>query len=443
MVQNNVDKLKIGELLKVTNRKNTYIGTLMPKSELGSKNTIVLKLENGYNVGIEMTPKTKIEILKNAKNKPIVKKEPIKFDSKKKTIAILHTGGTIASKVDYETGAVSASFSPEEILAMFPEISRIANFKSKLIANALSENLRFAHYNLFIDAIAKEVKSGVDGIILTHGTDTMSYTAAALSFALENVPIPVIIVGAQRSSDRGSSDAEMNLVCASHFIANTKFAGVAICMHDGMSDTKCAINPAAKTRKMHTSRRDAFKAINTGKIATVDSKTGNIIFEKKDYAKKQDKKMVVRKFKDVKVGILRAHPNMTEEEIDVYRKNKFDGLIIEGTGLGHLNIIAFDDMSKPNEKVFAKLKKLVDSGCIVAMTSQAVYGRVNMNVYSAGRELLSIGVLGNMCDMLPETAFVKLSWLLSNFKKDDIEHLYGTNLRGEITERSEEDFFED
>ena len=435
--------IKTGDMIKIIDKKKTYIGTLMPKSELSAKNIIVLKLENGYNVGLEITKDTKIEIIKKSQTTTNTKKQKIDINPKKQTIAILHTGGTIASKVDYKTGAVSASFSPEDLLNMFPELKNIANFRSKLIANAFSENLQFAHYNMFIDSIVKEIKQGVDGIILTQGTDTIGYTAAALAFVLENVSIPILIVGAQKSSDRGSSDAAMNIICATQFITKTKFAGVAVCMHDTMNDTACAILPATKTRKMHTSRRDAFKPINLGKIATVDSVNGNVIFNTKNYeTKNSSKKLVVKKFKSVKVGILRAHPGLLDVELDTYINNNFDGLVIEGTGLGHLNVIAFDDESKSNELVFKKLEKFIASNGVVAMTSQAPYGRINMDVYSAGRKLITAGVLGNLCDMLPETAYIKLAWLLSNYKLDDVKKLYGTNLRGEITTRIKADFFE-
>ena len=173
-------------------------------------------------------------------------------------------------------------------------------------------------------------------------------------------------------------------------------------------------------------------------------KTGNVMFTNQKYKPtKPAEKLEVKKFKDVKVGILRVHPGMLDVELDTYINNKFDGLIIEGTGLGHANIIAFDDASKSNELVLKKLEKLIANGCVVAMTSQAVYGRINMDVYSAGRKLITAGVIGNMCDMLPETAFIKLSWLLSNYNKEEVKKLYSTNLRGEITTRSKADFFEE
>ena len=414
-------------------------GILMPRSEFGNEKCLVIKLKNGYNIGISAKKIKSVEVIEKRKKKDtILQRKPSKTKGgKKPKVVILHTGGTIASRVDYETGGVKALFSPEELLDLFPEMEKYALIDSKLIANALSENLRFGHYNKMIDAIEKEIKKGVDGIILTHGTDTMAYTAAAIAFAFENLPVPVILVGAQRSSDRPSSDAAMNLISALQFITTTDFCDVGICMHATTSDDYCHILPACKTRKMHTSARYAFQAINAKPYAKVWWKEERVEFLQDDYVRKSDVKgkLVVRKFReDIKVGLLKAHPHLMPEEVLAYQG--FDGMVIEGTGLGHIGIESFDELSKENEEVMKALKKVIESGTIVVMTSQCLYGRVNMNVYSTGRKLLKMGVLGNLTDMLPEVAFVKLAWLLSNFKKDEIPKLWHTNLRGEISDRT-------
>ena len=237
-----------GDKVKVTTKDEIVEGILMPNEETDS---IVIKLDNGYNIGIEKERVKSIEVIEKYRAKE-TKKEQVKIDSSKPTISILHTGGTIASKVDYKTGGVISRFEPEELINMFPELKAIANIKSRLIAKMFSEDIRFSHYKLMIKAIQEEIKSGANGIILTHGTDTLAYTSAALAFAIENPPIPIILVGAQRSSDRGSSDAAVNLLCAAEFITKTDFKGVAICMHSSMEDKTCAILPAKKTRKLHT-----------------------------------------------------------------------------------------------------------------------------------------------------------------------------------------------
>ena len=417
---------KSGDRVKVITVDDIKEGILMPNEETDS---VVIKLDNGYNIGIDKKNVKEIKVLEKYKaKKEISTKEP-KKDSKKPTISILHTGGTIASKVNYETGGVIAKFSPAELMELFPEIKKIANFDSKLIEQMFSEDMRFEHYKTIAQAVKKELQKNVEGIIITHGTDTLGYTAAALSFILENVDIPVILVGAQRSSDRGSSDAAMNFVCAAEFIAKTDFVGVAICMHESTGDNNCAILPATKTRKLHTSRRDAFKPVNDTIIARINYDTRKIDFIKKDYPKKNDKKLILRDKFEEKVGIIKCHPNMFKEQFDFFKGYK--GLVIEGTGLGHAPV---DPPSKLHINILDSIQALIKSGTVIAMTSQCLFGSVHPHVYTAAINLSDAGVI--YCkDMLPETAFVKLAWLLGNYKKEEVKKLITKNLRGEINER--------
>ena len=357
-----------------------------------------------------------------------------------KTVSILHLGGTIAAKVSPK-GGVSAQFTEKEILDLYPEVKSLAKIKSRLVANMHSENMNFSHYNLLAKEIKTEISRGVDGIIVTHGTDTLHYTSAALSFILESLPIPVILVGAQRSSDRGSSDAALNLVSAINFINKTDFAEVAICMHASMEDTHCSILPALKTKKLHTSRRDAFKSISAKPYASVYHDQGLDLLRKDFKNVNKKSKLQLKLFNPkIKVGILKTHPNMSAEEVRFY--SKFDGLIIEGTGLGHAPIVKTDSFTSENSKIFNELKKLAKKIPVV-MTSQCTFGRINMNVYTPGRKLQEIEVLGNLADMTSETAFIKLSWLLSNYKKPEVRNLIAEDLRGEISSRTSTEFLED
>jgi len=427
--------IKENDFLEVTTDTGIILGKVMPSSS----NYLVLKLSDGYNISLNRKDIKKIKLINKREIKKLEKKSSKYIHNKDlPNIVILHTGGTIASKVDYETGGVEAKFNVEDIIEMFPELIKIANIKSKMIGNFLSENLRFKHYNIIAKEIEKEIKKGVDGIIITHGTDTLHYTSVALSFILENLGKPVLLVGAQRSSDRGSSDAALNLNCAFNFIAKSDFAGVGICMHESMSDETCLILPACKTRKMHTSRRDAFKAINVKPIARVN-KNGHIEVLIGDYKRKNDDKIRLKLFKEsVKVGILKIYPNMLAKQIENFKG--YDGLVIEGTGLGHLPIEKIDKYSLENEKIFKSVKKL-SKKTVLVMSSQCIFGRVNMNVYSPGRKLQEF-VWGNLLDMTSETAFIKLAWLLSNYPKKRIPDLINENLRGEISERIVDDFLE-
>jgi len=426
-------KYKIGDTIELKTKDASYAGLVMPST---TAETLFLRLFSGYQVGIKKKEIKSATIVAAAKKeKETVEKKKVEINPKLSTISILHTGGTIASKVDYKTGAVIARFTPEEILAMFPELQQIANIKSRLVRNMWSENMRFAHYNVLAEEIKKEIAAGVDGIIITHGTDTLHYTAAALSFILENLPVPVLLVGSQRSSDRGSTDAHLNLMNAVYFAANTDLATVAICMHNSTNDDSCVILPGTKTRKMHTSRRDAFKAINASPIALVDYHKNEINYilkhaQKKDKTKKLELKLFNEK---IKVGIIYQHTNMFAEQFKLYEK--YDGLILLSTGLGCPPIIANDEFTAENAKIFKALQSLMKKGIIIAFAPQTIYGRIVLTVYEPQRMVLNAGVLGNCCDMTPETSFIKLAWLLSNYNKEDVKKLYSQNLRGELADR--------
>ncbi|MEM4263705.1 MAG: Glu-tRNA(Gln) amidotransferase subunit GatD, partial [Candidatus Woesearchaeota archaeon] len=400
------------------------------------KEFIVVKLDTGYNMGIK---KEKVKEIKPMGRKKEQAKAEFPKETQKPglpTITILHTGGTIASKVDYETGGVIARFEPEEIIAMFPELKEIANIKSRLINNMFSEDMRFSHYNIIAKEIEKEIKAGASGVIVTHGTDTLHYTAAALSFMLQDLSIPVILVGAQRSSDRGSSDAALNLISAAFFIAADKhFAEVAVCMHANTEDETCIILPGTKCRKMHSSRRDAFQAINTEPIAIVNYSQKKVDMLKSEYNKTSKKPLKLMPIKDnLQIGMLKARPNMFADELRMYEV--FDGLIIEGTGLGHMPINEIDNHTKEHTKILEALKKIA-ARIPVVMTTQTIFGQVDMNVYSTGRKLIEAGIIGNYCDTTPETAYIKLAWLLSNYPKEKIKELMSKNIAGEISERIE------
>ncbi len=417
--------IKEGDLIEIKLKDKTLKGKLMP-----SKDTLILKLDSGYNIGIDKTKikeKTLIE-----KSKPVkTQKQTIKQDKNLPKISILHTGGTVASKVDYETGGVSAKFTPEDLLNMVPELKAIANIDSKLISNMFSEDMRFAHYNVLVKAIQKELKNKPKGIIITHGTDTLAYTSAALAFMLENIQTPIILVGAQRSSDRGSTDAFLNLICATKFIAETDFKGVAICMHESTNDNTCLILPATKTRKMHTSKRDAFKPINAQPIARLNLNKIEFI----DYPEKPEAKPLKIRLMNpnIKIGILKQHPNMFAEEILAYKN--YDGLVIEATGLGNLPINHIDKETAEHDKILKALQTLINKDIIIILAPQTTFGRLNLNVYSGARKQKEIGIQGDQSDMLPETTFIKLAWLLSNYKKEEIPELLRTNLRGELNPR--------
>ncbi|MFH1239606.1 MAG: Glu-tRNA(Gln) amidotransferase subunit GatD [Candidatus Diapherotrites archaeon] len=431
--------LKTGDIIEIKTKNQIHEGTVIPSKE---SDFITLKLKSGYNISVKMSD---ISNVKKTGSQKVGKGEAVKVQQDKSLpkISILHTGGTIAGRVDYKTGAILSAFEPEDLLGMFPELAKIGFFQTKLVGNILSGNLRFKNISKIAKAVENEIKTqkNIKGIIVSHGTDTLGYSAAALSFMLENLNIPVIFAAAQRSSDRGSSDAAMNLICAAKFIADSEFKGVGICMHKGISDDECLILPATKSRKLHTSRRDAFKAVNSLPIASVNYKEKKIkIIDKNSFVKLQGKFAVKSKMEE-KVGILKSHPNLMPEQIDFFRKNKYKGLVIEGTGMGHIPVGGDGKENELNKKNLEAVKKLVNSGCVVVMTSQCIFGRINMHVYSYGVDLMGAGVISGH-DMLPETAFVKLSWLLGNYSVKKVPELMEDNLRNELIERTQENEFD-
>jgi glutamyl-tRNA(Gln) amidotransferase subunit D len=424
------NSLKEGDIISLEYNKQKVKGVIIPSNT----NTLMLKLDTGYNAGFEISKVENVKKEGESKGVGKAKTISIKKNPSLPTIAILHTGGTIASRVNYSTGGVIAGSNVDDLITLFPELMDIANIESVLIANMMSEDMRAKDFQKISNAVSEQIKKGVKGVILGHGTDMLGYSAAVLSFALQNCPIPVLVVGTQRSTDRGSSDGAMNLISAATFISKTNFKGVGVCMHNSTNDDDCSIINATKVRKMHTSRRDAFKAINDTPVALINYKTKEIkwIKDQVKMEKSTGKFKLLNKLEE-KVGLIKMHPWINQKEIEFYKKEKYKGLIIEATGLGHTPIREKDSFVK-------KIKELVDSDCVVGITSQCLYGRTNSTVYTNLRKVAETGAI-YLEDMLPETALMKLSWLLGNYSKKEAIELLSKNLRGEISPYTRTDVF--
>lgn len=426
----------VGDEIILHAKSGSYQGAIMPRTELGDAYHVVLKLENGYNVGIEVGGSERIEKLNKRAEIGGFHKRKIGFDSKKPTVSIIHTGGTIASKIDYRTGGVVPSFTPEELLDLFPKLGDLTNLRADVASNMFSEDVEMEHCEAMAKKSIKEIKAGTNGILVTHGTDTMYYSSAAVSFMLQNSPIPIIFVGSQRSSDRGSSDAEMNLMSAAHFALESDFSGVGLCMHATMADEECFIHEGTKVRKMHTSRRDAFRSINVLPWARAWP-DGKVEFLRTDYPKRDpSRKPILKTGFERKVGLIKAFMSFDPGLIKYFTDKGYKGLVLEGTGLGHVPTNMVDDFTKNHGETLQNLKEFTDNGGVVVMTSSCLYGRINMSVYSTGRDLLNIGVIsGN--DMSPEVAHIKLKWALGQTKdQEEAKKIMQTNIAGEISERT-------
>lgn len=413
-------KVRVGDRIIVRNEDSSFVGILMPRSELDDDAHIVLKLDDGYNVGISIDS---LQIEKAPQEEVFTppSRQPISRPGLPK-VSIISTGGTIASRVDYRTGAVSPALTAEDLYQSVPELGDLADIRTEILFSLLSENIKPENWTILAKCIERHIKEGAHGIVITHGTDTMGYTSAALSFALRNLPVPVILVGSQRSSDRPSSDAYLNLKGAVTAAAKAPFAEVGVLMHSTSSDDELVIHRGTRVRKMHTSRRDAFVSINAPPLAKV--KDGRV--ETFGNYKERGGELKLKADFDEEVVLIKTFPGIPTDIFDPIIHRGFHGIVLEGTGLGHVP-----------ERIFPVIKRAIQSGVVVVMASQCIYGRVNMNVYSTGRELLSMGVIP--CgDMLPETALVKLMWVLAQTRDmEEARRLFLTNIAGELSKRSE------
>ncbi|MEM1645839.1 MAG: Glu-tRNA(Gln) amidotransferase subunit GatD [Ignisphaera sp.] len=428
--------IHIGCKIKITLGNNIIIsGLLMPKHELSHPDIIVLKLDNGYNIGIDVKKASSIEVIECEKETTIEKlpKHNGLISREIPTVKILGCGGTIASKVEYETGAVKPAMTPEEILELIPELKGLANYNVDVLFNILSEDMTPQHWKTIAQKLLKSIKEGVNGIVVTHGTDTMSYTAAAIAFALRNLPMPIAFVGAQRSSDRPSTDAALNLLAAVITTLKAPFAESVVVMHASPSDVEIYIHRGVKVRKLHSSRRDAFQSVNDLPLALVDLQSHEIHVINNRYIRRKSVEELIPVIGfDDKVAIIKAYPGIQSEIIDALVDRKFHGIVIEGTGLGHVGSYTINS-----------IKRAIEEGIAVVMTTQTIFGRVNMNVYTTGRKLLEIGVIPGE-DMLTETAYVKLSWVL--YQERDlgkIRKMMLTNYVNEINPRHTANMFTD
>ncbi|MCC4766532.1 Glu-tRNA(Gln) amidotransferase subunit GatD [Methanosarcina sp. DH1] len=418
-------EFKQGDRVRIEKNGTVYEGKVMPSME----GYITIKMNSGYNAGFS-TDKVKITLLgNNGENKnggrnggkgPKTAGEEVQKSGKKlPKVAILSTGGTIASKIDYRTGAVTSQFTADDILAAIPELREIADFKGRVISSILSENMDSESWQNLARAVVEEIEAGADGVIVTHGTDTMMYTAAALSFMIET-PVPIVIVGSQRSADRPSSDNAMNAICAA-LVAISDIAEVSVVMHGTTSDDFCEIHRGTKVRKMHTSRRDAFKSINSRPIGIVDYDTREIkTFI--DYIKRGERPLKFKSGMEPKCALVKFTPGSSPEILDHYIDSGYRGLVLEGTGLGHVST-----------KWIPRIQKATDAKMPVIVMSQCLNGRICDRVYDTGRDMLKAGAIEGE-DTLPETALVKLMWVLGQTDEfDEAVKMLREDLSGEIT----------
>lgn len=417
------NKVRVWSDVKMETSQGDFVGKILPRSETADNKHIVLKLNNGYNIGITVDTIKKITEISYKEANYIIPEKDFPISESKPNVKLLGTGGTIASRLDYRTGAVIPAFSPGELYGSVPELADICNLQTEKLYGVFSENMGPEQWIRTAEAIGEEIEKGIDGIVIGHGTDVMHHTAAILSFMVQDSPVPIVMVGSQRSSDRPSSDAALNLIHSVKTASESDIAEVIVSMFGPTSDQYGLLHRGTRVRKMHSSYRSTFRTIGDIPIAMVDRE--KITPLRNDYKKRRsDRNVKINTAFEEKVSIVYYYPNMQPDIVDSLIDNGYRGIVIAGTGLGHVN--------KP---VYAALERAKKEGVAVYMTVQTLWGYVQMYVYETGRELMELGVIP-AANMLPEVAYVKLAWALGQTEDlEKVKDIMLTPIAGEITER--------
>ncbi|HBB90590.1 MAG: glutamyl-tRNA(Gln) amidotransferase subunit D [Bacteroidetes bacterium GWF2_49_14] len=400
-----------------------FKGTVLPRSENDDDKHIVVKIATGYNIGIATQTITSMREVAYFKANYKIPEKEFPFTPNLPKVKLIGTGGTIASRLDYRTGAVIPAFSPGELYGAVPELAEICNLNTEKVFAVFSENMGPDQYKALAVAIKKEIESGVDGIVIGHGTDTLHHTAAALSYMVQNSPVPIVLVGSQRSSDRPSSDAALNLMHACTAAGHGDIAEVMVCMFGPTSDEYGFLHRGTRVRKMHSSYRSTFRTIGDTPLATV--RRGEVKPIKKIYNhRRKDRNVDIYPFFEDRVSMIYFYPHMHPDTIDSLVDLGYKGIIIIGTGLGHVN-----------KELYPAIERAAARGVAIYMTVQTLWGYVHMYVYDTGRDLMAMGVIP-LENMLPEAAYIKLGWALGQTRDlQKVKEIMLKPVNDEITRR--------
>lgn len=408
---------------KIETSRGNFSGTVLPRSENDDDTHIVLKIDTGYNIGIDVGTILSMKETGYKKANYKIPEKEFPYTKGLPKVKLIGTGGTIASRLDYRTGAVIPAFSPGELYGAVPELADICNLTTEKVFAVFSENMGPEQYKKLAVAIGKEIENGVQGIVIGHGTDTLHHTAAALTYMIQDSPVPIVLVGSQRSSDRPSSDAALNLMHACYTAGHGDIAEVMVCMFGPTSDEYALLHRGTRVRKMHSSYRSTFRTLGDTPLARVTRE--GVIPIKTDYRpRRKDHKVRIFPYFEEKVAMVYYYPNMLPDMIDSLVEKGYKGIIIAGTGLGHVN--------KP---LYPALERACKKGVAVYMTVQTLWGYVHMFVYETGRELMALGVVPAE-NMLPEVAYIKLGWVLGQTNDpEEVKRMMLTPMNDDITPR--------
>jgi glutamyl-tRNA(Gln) amidotransferase subunit D len=414
--------------VRVRTSRGQFEGLVLPRSETSDDVHIVLKLGTGYNIGLRYDTVQAVETLGYREAVYQIPQKDFPTNPVLPRVKLLGTGGTIASRLDYRTGAVIPAFTPGELYGSVPELADICNLETEKLFSIFSENMGPEQYLTLAEKIGEAVRQGYDGVVIGHGTDTMHHTAAALSYMVQDPPVPVVMVGSQRSSDRPSSDAARNLINATWTAARGALAEVMVCMFGPTSDRYNLLHRGTRVRKMHSSYRSTFRTLGDVPLAMVED--GMLTPLKDDWRpRRADREVRIQAAYDERVTLLYYYPGMRPDVLDAMVDQGYRGIVIAGTGLGHVN-----------RKIYPALERAHAAGVHLFMTLQTLWGFVQMQVYETGREILQIGVVP-LANMMPEVAFVKLGWALGLHPENPaaVRELMTTTIAGDMTEREPHD----
>lgn len=427
-----MERFGIGVWCEVRARtdRGVFEGLVLPRSETSDEFHIVLKLATGYNVGLRYDRIVDVELIGYREAKYKVPEKTFPVDPTKPSVKLFGTGGTIASRLDYRTGAVIPAFTPGELYGSVPELADVCNLETEKLFGVFSENMGPAQYLELAENVGQAIRDGFAGVVVGHGTDTMHHTAAALSYMVQNPPVPIVMVGSQRSSDRPSSDAARNLIAATAAAAHGNIAEVLVCMFGPTSDRYNLLHRGTRVRKMHSSYRSTFRTLGDIPVAMVEIDGERITPLKTDTRpRRKDRDVLVQAAFDDRVSLVYYYPGMKADIVDSLIESGYRGIVIAGTGLGHVNRLLYPALERARE-----------AGVQVYMTLQTLWGFVQMHVYETGREILQLGVIP-LANMLPEAGYIKLGWALG-LHPDDLEAvrtLMTTPIADEITAREPHD----
>jgi len=408
---------------EVNTTRGPFKGTILPRSENDDDQHLVMKIITGYNIGIDIKTITDMKETGYKKANYKIPEKEFPFTEGLPYVKLFGTGGTIASRLDYRTGAVIPAFSPGELYGAVPELADICNLTTEKVFAVFSENMGPSQYMSLAKAIGREIENGIDGIVIGHGTDTLHHTGAALTFMVQNSPVPIVLVGSQRSSDRPSSDAALNLQHAMKAAGHSDIAEVMVCMFGPTSDEYGLLHKGTRVRKMHSSYRSTFRTIGDIPLAMINKK--EITHLKKEYKpRRKDRNVKIMPYFNDKVTMMYYYPGMNPDILNAIIDAGYKGVIIIGTGLGHVN-----------KELYPAIERAHAKGVHMYMTLQTIWGYVHMFVYDTGRDMMAKGIIptGNM---LPEVAFIKLGWALGQTEDpEEVKKIMLTSINDEITPR--------